>query len=80
MSVDEAVMVFTELVSDILNRSDMAPMKNFQQRRQYTLWLSDETKALMAERDAAVKQAHFRREPEDLENVTMLRNTCTHVL
>ena len=80
MSVDEAVMVLTEQVSNILNRSDMAPMKTFQQRRQYALWLSDETKALMAERYASVKQARFTSEPEDLETATMLKNTCTHVL
>ena len=79
-TVDEAVRVFTELLTTILDRNDIAPVKTFQQRRQYAPWLSEETKALMAERDSAVKQARLTSEPEDWGKATMLRNRCTRLL
>ena len=46
-NVDETVSTFTKLVRDILDRDDMAPVRTFQQRRQFAPWLSEETKYLM---------------------------------
>ena len=79
-NVDEAVSTFTKLVCDILDRDDMAPIKTFQQRRQYAPWLSKETKTVMANRDNAVSRAQQSHQPEDWSVANRLRNRCTHLL
>ena len=58
----------------------MAPIKTFQQRRQYAPWLSKETKTVMANRDNAVSRAQQSQQPEDWSVVNRLRNRCTHLL
>ena len=79
-TVDEAVRMFTEGVNRILDRKDMAAVRTFQQRQKYAPWLSAETKSMMAERDAAVKEARHTSRPEDLAKATKLRNMCTRLL
>ena len=79
-TVDEAVRLFTERVCGILDRSDMAPVKTFQQRQQYAQWLSAETKSLMEKRDKAMKRARVTKTPEDIEKASMIRNRCTQIL
>ena len=79
-TVEEAVRMFTEGVNRILDRKDMAPVRTFQQRQKYAPWLSAETKSMMAERDAAVKEARHTSRPEDLAKATKLRNMCTRLL
>ena len=79
-TVDEAVRLFTERVCGILDRNDMAPVKTFQQRRQYAPWLSAETKSLMEERDKAMKRARVTKTPEDIEKASMIRKRCTRIL
>ena len=79
-NVDEAVDIFTRLVCNILDREDMAPVRTFQQRRQYAPWLSEETKSEMANRDSAVSRARVSQQPEDWRSANALKNRCTRLL
>ena len=79
-TVDEAVKTFTKLVCSILDRNDMAPVKTFQHKQQYAPWLSDETKAVMTERDSAQMQAQLTGTPEDCVKANMLGNRSTQLL
>ena len=63
MDVDEAVSAFTNNITSILNRQDMAPMRVFQSQINYASWLSDETKLVMQERDRATELYNSTRLP-----------------
>ena len=58
----------------------MAPVRTFQQRRQYAPWLSEETKHLMSNRDDGVSRARKSQRPEDWGAANALKNRCTHLL
>ena len=78
--VDDAVIVLTQISCKILDREEMAPIKTFQMRQHYAPWLSEETKSVMADRDAAVSAARQSGNVEDLSVATKLRNKCTRLL
>ena len=79
-NLDEAVNIFTDLICKILDRDDMAPIRTFQQRRQYAPWLSEETKCVMVNRDNAVSIARASQNPEDWRIANSLKNKCTRLL
>ena len=58
----------------------MAPMKNFQQRNNYASWLTEETKAVLINRDNAVAKARQTKDPQDWVTANTLRNACTRIL
>ena len=58
----------------------MAPVRTFQQRRQYAPWLSEDTKFEMANRDHAVSRARASQCPDDWRTANRLKNKCTHLL
>ena len=70
--VDEAVEIFTKKLTDILDR--MAPVKKFQIRTSYAAWVTDETKAKMAERDLAQQAASDSGLEEDWKRYKKLKN------
>ena len=80
MGVDEAVSAFTNNITSILNRQDMAPMRGFQSQINYASWLSDETKLVMQERDRATELYNSTRLPADWEAARQLRNQVTRRL
>ena len=78
--VNEAVEVFTNCITAILDRPDMAPMRTFQARRHYASWLSEETKVLMATRDQAMAEFNRTGQAEDWNRARTLRNQVTRLL
>ena len=73
-NVDAAVKLFTSILTSILDRPDMAPVRRIQRRRHYAGWLSEETKQLMVKRDEAMVKFTTTRLQEDWESARALRN------
>ena len=71
-NVEEAAKLLTDKVTDVLD--DMAPIKKFQTRTNYAPWLNDDTKHLIAERNAAQQRASQTDNPEDWRAFRSLRN------
>ena len=71
-NVEEAAKLLTDKVTDVLD--DMAPIKKFQTRTNYAPWLNDDTKHLIAERNAAQRKASETDNPEDWRTFRSLRN------
>ena len=63
--VDKAVKIFTDNITSILDRKDMAPVRSIQNRRNYCPWISDDTKDLMRQRDEAVKKNNENKTTEN---------------
>ena len=78
--VDTAVARFTKLITSILDREDMAPMRVFQTRIRFASWLSDSTKQVMEERDAAMATYNVTKLRADWEVARELRNRVTRLL
>ena len=78
--VDEAVEIFTNNIKKILDREDMAPIKVFQNRRNYCPWISEETKELMKSRDEAVKRYNENKNEENSKEASRLRKQVTATL
>ena len=74
-NVDLAAELLTNKITDILN--EMAPIKRFQTRTKYAPWLSNESKNLIAEREAAQQKASLSDNPEDWRSFRSLRNLVT---
>ena len=72
---DQAEQLFTTKLTTILGR--MAPLKTFQVHTKYAAWLSEETKQLKNERDAAQAVAAQSRDLDDWRLYKNLRNTVT---
>ena len=72
--VNRAVRIFTENMTSILNREDMAPVKTIQNRKNYCPWISDETKDLMRQRDEAVRKFNENRTPSNESEAKRLRS------
>ena len=68
-----------ELLVNKLNKvlDEMAPVKTVQTRKKYAAWLSEETKELQAERNAAQEKATLTDSPEDWRQYRSLRNQVT---
>ena len=71
-NLEEAATVFQELFGHVLDRH--APRKVFQTRKHYVPFLSEETKLLMAERDALKEEATKNGDEELLLEYRKLRN------
>ena len=71
----EAADLLTSKLSAILDQ--MAPIRTFQIRKKYVPWLSESTKELMKERDAAQATAASSRDQDDWRAYKHLRNTAT---
>ena len=78
--VNEAVEIFTNNIAGILDREDMAPVKMIQNRKNYCPWISEDTKALMRERDEAVKMYNEYRSKEYEMEAKRLRKQVTKTL
>ena len=76
--MDEAVKLFTHKLLEILN--DMAPMRQFQIRKKYNAWLSDETKEMITLRNSLHKTAAESQLPEDWEIYKKVRNRLNNRL
>ena len=76
--VNSAVHIFSSKLNEILDR--VAPIKTIQIRTNYSPWLSDETKTLMAERNNAQKIASITQTPEDWKKFKSLRNQVNNRL
>ena len=74
-NVDIAAELLTNKITHILD--DMAPIKRFQTRTKYAPWLSNESKQLIAEREAAQQKASLSDNPEDWRAFRALRNQVT---
>ena len=74
-NVDVAAELLTRKITDVLD--DMAPIKRFQTRTKYAPWLSNRTKNLMAEREAAQNKASQTDSLEDWRIFRSLRNQVT---
>ena len=75
-NLEEAAAVFQELFSHVLDRH--APHKVFQTRKHYVPFLSEETKLLMAERDALKEEATKNGDEDLLLEYRKLRNLIKH--
>ena len=73
--VDLAVQLFSDKLTSILDRH--APVKTIQTRTRYVLWLSQETKLLMEQRDQAQSQAASSRSRDDWKKFKKLTNQVT---
>ena len=71
----EAAELLTRKLSGILDT--MAPIRTIQVRSKYAAWLSDQTKAMMKNRDAAQSKAAQSRDPDDWRLYKNLRNSAT---
>ena len=71
----EAADLLTSKLSAILDQ--MAPIRTFQIRKKYVPWLSESTKELMKERDAAQATAASSRNQDDWMAYKPLCNTAT---
>ena len=74
MDPNLAYNMFENKIVEILDR--MAPFKVTQVRKNYNVWLTDETKELMAVRDIARDKASQTKLAEDWNEYKMLRNNC----
>ena len=75
--VDLAVDRFTTKLTEILD--SMAPVKTFQVRTKYAAWVSDSTKEMIRERNAAQAKASNTQLKEDWDNYKRLRNNLAVV-
>ena len=75
---DEAAQVFKDIFGHALDRH--APRKIFQTRKNYVPYLSEETKLLMAERDALQEEATKHGDRELMKEYKKLRNKVRHQL
>ena len=73
--VNQASQMLSSKLGNILDV--MAPIKTIQIRTNYAPWLSDSTKKLLNERNAAQKVASSSRDPDDWRYYKHLRNTAT---
>ena len=73
--VDNAVQLFTDRFSKGLD--DHAPLKIFQTRKNYSPWLSLETKNMIRQRNEAQSQAALTNHPADWNIFKGLRNKVT---
>ena len=73
--VNRAVELFTEKISNILDR--MAPIKIFQNRNNFAGWLSQKTKDKMKERDSLLKKASTTKQDSDWKHYRKIRNEVT---
>ena len=76
--VDLAVYIFTQKLTDILDR--MAPVKKFQIRVKYAVWVCKETKSMMLDRDKAQQTASRSGLDSDWDTYRRLRNQVTSQL
>ena len=76
-NVDLAVDRFTTKLTEILD--SMAPVKTFQVRTKYAAWVSDSTKEMIRERNAAQAKASNTQLKEDWDNYKRLRNNLAVV-
>ena len=75
VSPSEAASLLTNKLRAILDQ--MAPIRTIQIRKKYVPWLSEATKELMKERDAAQARAATSRDQDDWRAYKHLRNTST---
>ena len=73
--VNQATEILTTRLSKILDT--MAPIRTVQIRARYAPWLSDDTKKLLKDRNAAQKVASETRDPDDWRYYKHLRNSAT---
>ena len=73
--VNEAAELLVNKLNKVLD--EMAPVKTVQTRKKYAAWLSEETKELQAERNAAQEKATLTDSPEDWRQYRSLRNQVT---
>ena len=71
----EAADLLTRKLTGILDT--MAPIRTIQVRSKYAAWLSDHTKAMLKDRDAAQATAAETRDPDDWRQYKNLRNSAT---
>ena len=70
-----AVEVLSQFLSCILDT--VAPVRKFQVRKNYCPWLTNETKWLISDRNAAQKKAAETKNPYDWKQFKFLRNKVT---
>ena len=75
--MDLAVDLFTSKLTEILDK--MAPVRKFQVRTKYAAWVSNNTKEMMRQRDAAQLTAANTQKEEDWVRYRRLRNDVTGV-
>ena len=73
--VNEAAEMLLHKITSVLD--EMAPVKTIQTRSNYAPWLSEETKNLQVERNAAQEKAAESDTPEDWRLLRSLRNQVT---
>ena len=73
-SPSEAAELLTGKLTDILDT--MAPIKTIQVRSRYAAWLSEQTKAVLKERDVAQSIASQTGDQDDWRNYKNLRNSA----
>ena len=73
--VEVAAELLTSKITEVLDT--MAPIKKIQTRNKYAPWLSEDTKHLKAEREAAQERAAESDDPEDWRAFRALRNQVT---
>ena len=74
-NVDAAAELLTDKLTNVLD--DMAPIRKIQIRTKYAPWLSEDTKHLKLEREAAQERAAESNSPEDWRIFRSLRNQVT---
>ena len=73
--VNEAAELLVNKINKVLD--EMAPVKTVQTRNKYAAWLSEDTKKLQEERNAAQEKAGQTDSPEDWRQFRSLRNQVT---
>ena len=73
--VNDAAEMLLHKITSVLD--EMAPVKTIQTRSNYAPWLTEDTKSLQAERDAAQEKAAQSDTPEDWRLFRSLRNQAT---
>ena len=76
--VNTAVQLLSSKLTNILDK--LAPIKKIQVRARYVPWLSEESKALMKQRDNAQKKAASSKSPDDWRIFKGLRNRVNNRL
>ena len=69
---DTATNKFTEIFKNILDKH--APIRVFQNRKNYAQWLSDARKLLIKERNKLKQQFRFSNDPNTFNRYKRLRN------